>query len=81
VTLTPAQFNRKLFWSMIVFGVVCMGVGGTFTWLDHAATRESNERLGWVEGEARLYEVGIRRAAPNTGADYEMTARYLLTVG
>jgi hypothetical protein len=28
-----------------------------------------------------LYEVGIRRAAPNTGANYEMTARYLLTVG
>ena len=81
VTLTPAQFNRKLFWSMIVFGVVSMGVGATLTWLDHAATQESEQRRGWVDGEARLYEVGIRRAAPNTGADYEMTARYLLTVG
>jgi hypothetical protein len=44
VTLTPAQFNRKLFWSMIVFGVVSMGVGATLTWLDHAATQESEQR-------------------------------------
>ena len=76
-----AQINRKLFWLMIALGVVCIGAGGTFAWLDHAAIQESEYRRGWVDGEGRLYEVGIRRAAPNTGADYEMTARYLLTVG
>jgi hypothetical protein len=76
-----AQFNRTLFWLMIALGVVCMGVGGSFAWLDHAAIQESEYRHDWVDGEARLYEVGIRRSAPNTGADYEMTARYVLTVG
>ena len=79
--LTTAGFNRKFFWLMIVLGVVCIGAGGTFAWLDHAAIQESEYRRGWVDGEGRLYEVGIRRAAPNTGADYEMTARYLLTLG
>ena len=76
-----AQFNRKLFWLPIAFGVVCMGVGGTLAWFDHAAIQTSEYRRGWVDGEARLYEVGIRRSAPNSGADYEMTARYVLTVG
>jgi hypothetical protein len=67
---------------MIAFGVICMGVGGTFAWLEHAGTQEQAEerRSGWVDGEARLYEVGIRWIAEDAGALYQMTARYVLTV-
>jgi hypothetical protein len=73
--------DLKLFWLMIALGLLCAGVGVCVIWFDHAAARSGENRSGWVNGEARLYEVGIRWSAAKTGAHYEMTARYVLNVG
>src|SRR5258706_16058967 len=73
--------DLKLFWSIMLLGLVCVGIGAGMMWLDRAGGRSSEDRGGWVNGEARVYEVGIRRAIGEKGARYEMTARYILTVG
>ena len=73
--------DLKLFWSITLLGFLCIGIGAGTMWLDRASGRLSEERGSWVNGEARVYEVGIRRATGESGARYEMTARYVLTVG
>lgn len=73
--------DLKLFWPIIVLGLVCVGIGAGVMWLDHASARLSEDRGGWINGEARVYEVGIRWATGETGAHYEMSVRYVLTVG
>jgi hypothetical protein len=73
--------NLKLFGSIILLGLVCVCIGAGIMWFDRAGGRSAEDRAGWVDGEARVYEVGIRRAAAETGARYEMTVRYVLTVG
>jgi hypothetical protein len=73
--------DLRLFWLITVLGLVCAGIGAGVMWLDRAAARASEDRSGWVNGEARVYEVGIRWSAVKTGAHYEMTARYVLNVG
>jgi hypothetical protein len=73
--------DLKLFWSLILLGLVCVVIGAGMMWLDRASGRSGEDRGGWVNGEARVYEVGIRRATGETGARYEMTARFVLTVG
>ena len=65
---------------MIASGLLCAGIGGWVMWLDHTAARSGEDRSGWVSGEARVYEVGIRWSAEKTAAHYEMTTRYLLNV-
>ena len=73
--------DRKLFWSITLLGLVCVGIGAGMMWQDRESGRLSEDRGGWVNGEARVYEVGIRWVSAETGAHYEMTARYVLTVG
>jgi hypothetical protein len=73
--------DRKLFWSIILLGLVCVGIGAGVMWFDRESGPLSEDRGGWVNSEARVYEVGIRRATGETGVRYEMTVRYVLTVG
>jgi hypothetical protein len=73
--------DLKLFWSLALLGLVCVGIGAGEMWFDRASGRLSEDRDAWVDGEARVYEVGIRRATGEPGTRYEMTARYVLTIG
>ena len=66
---------------MIAGGLLCAFISAAFLWFDWAQQRLPEERRGWVEGQASLYEVGIRRLNAQAGAGYAMTARYVLRVG
>lgn len=66
---------------MIAGGLLCAIISAAFLWFDWAQQRVPEDRRGWVEGQASLYEVGIRRLNAQAGAGYAMTARYVLRVG
>lgn len=72
--------DLERFWMMILSGLLCAGFGGALAWLDYAAARSVEARSGWVQGQASLYEAGIRRSSANGGLNYEMTTRYVLRV-
>ena len=70
----------KLFWMLILFGLLCAAFGGALAWMEYAAARGTEERSGWVSGQALLYEVGIRWTKARHGSNYDMTARYVVRV-
>jgi len=76
----PEKPDTKLFWSMIVLGLPCLGFGMALAWLAYASAREARERSLWVNGSASLIEVGIRYLPVRRGSNYYVTARYLLQV-
>jgi hypothetical protein len=57
-----------------------MAIGAATLWMNDPRAPSTAQRSGWVDAEARLYEVGIRWRPGKSGADYQMIVRYLVTV-
>jgi hypothetical protein len=79
-THTPDKPDPKRFWLIMAASLACSVIGATLAWLDYAATQATEERAGWVSGEAQLLEVGILWSAARSGANYTLIARYVLRV-
>lgn len=77
----PEKPDLKLFWLLLVLGLAIGGIGAALAWLDYASGRWVEERKGWVDGQALVYEVGIRWwYTSKGGSSYDATVHYILRV-